>query len=203
MAVTPNYSWPVPVATDYVKDGWEAISDLGNAIDTTVAGLGSGGLSKITTTTLSNSASCIFTSLAAGGRYRIVGRVIGTAASQFFAYFREGSTNKTTSYNMTQWGYISASSFSNNNVTEIPLGTLGTQATNKLTFFAFDLYVHTDRTAGYINGQTTGADSSAASSPRFIVTSGYNVSMSALDGIALIASSGNLTGSVTLYQYED
>jgi hypothetical protein len=41
MAVTPNYSWPVPVATDFVKDGWEAISDLGNAIDTTVAGLGS------------------------------------------------------------------------------------------------------------------------------------------------------------------
>lgn len=33
MAVTPNYSWPVPVATDYVKDGWEAISDLGDAID--------------------------------------------------------------------------------------------------------------------------------------------------------------------------
>lgn len=42
MAVTPNYGWPVPVATDYVKDGWEAISDLGNAIDTTVATLGSG-----------------------------------------------------------------------------------------------------------------------------------------------------------------
>jgi hypothetical protein len=40
MAVTPNYSWPVPVATDFVKDGWEAISDLGNAIDTTVAGIG-------------------------------------------------------------------------------------------------------------------------------------------------------------------
>lgn len=36
MAVTPNYNWPVPVATDYVKDGWEAISDLGNAIDTSL-----------------------------------------------------------------------------------------------------------------------------------------------------------------------
>jgi hypothetical protein len=39
MAVTPNYSWPVPVATDFVKDGWEAISDLGDAIDATVFGL--------------------------------------------------------------------------------------------------------------------------------------------------------------------
>ena len=36
MAVTPNYSWPVPVATDLVKDGYAAIADLGDAIDATV-----------------------------------------------------------------------------------------------------------------------------------------------------------------------
>ena len=42
MAVTPNYSWPVPVNTDYVKDGAEAIKDLGDAIDSTVFGLPSG-----------------------------------------------------------------------------------------------------------------------------------------------------------------
>jgi hypothetical protein len=34
MAVTPNYNFPIPVATDYVKDGWDAIADLGNAVDT-------------------------------------------------------------------------------------------------------------------------------------------------------------------------
>jgi hypothetical protein len=39
MAVTPNYGWPVPVATDYVKDGYAAIADLGDAIDATVFGL--------------------------------------------------------------------------------------------------------------------------------------------------------------------
>jgi hypothetical protein len=38
MAVTPNYGWPVPVATDYVKDGYAAIADLGDAIDATVYG---------------------------------------------------------------------------------------------------------------------------------------------------------------------
>jgi len=44
MAVTPNYSWPVPVDTDYVKDGAEAIKDLGDAIDATVfSQAGSGG----------------------------------------------------------------------------------------------------------------------------------------------------------------
>jgi hypothetical protein len=40
MAVTPNYGWPVPVATDLVKDGYAAIADLGDAIDATVFGLG-------------------------------------------------------------------------------------------------------------------------------------------------------------------
>jgi len=33
---TTNNNWPTPVATDLVKDGWEAIKDLGDAIDTTL-----------------------------------------------------------------------------------------------------------------------------------------------------------------------
>jgi membrane-bound inhibitor of C-type lysozyme len=34
MGVTSNYSFPVPVATDLVKNGWDAINDLGVAVDT-------------------------------------------------------------------------------------------------------------------------------------------------------------------------
>ena len=36
MGTTTNNGWPTPVATDLVKDGWEAIKDLGDAIDTTL-----------------------------------------------------------------------------------------------------------------------------------------------------------------------
>jgi hypothetical protein len=39
---TPNYGWPVPTSTDYVKDGATAIEALGDAIDATVFGLGQG-----------------------------------------------------------------------------------------------------------------------------------------------------------------
>lgn len=39
MATTPNYSWPTPDNTDLVRDGAEAIRDLGNAIDATLNGL--------------------------------------------------------------------------------------------------------------------------------------------------------------------
>lgn len=36
MATTPNYDWPTPDNTSFVRDGAEAIRNLGNAIDTTV-----------------------------------------------------------------------------------------------------------------------------------------------------------------------
>lgn len=37
MGTTTNFGWPTPVATDYVTDGWDAIKDLGDAIDTSLA----------------------------------------------------------------------------------------------------------------------------------------------------------------------
>jgi hypothetical protein len=37
MATTsPNYGWPEPTSTDFVKNGATAITAMGNAIDTTV-----------------------------------------------------------------------------------------------------------------------------------------------------------------------
>jgi hypothetical protein len=64
MGTTSNYSWPIPEDSDLVKDGAEAIRDLGNAIDTTVSS--TTGLVHINTTTFSTvasqSVSNIFTS---------------------------------------------------------------------------------------------------------------------------------------------
>lgn len=56
MGSTANYSWPTPEATDLVKDGWEAIKDLGDAIDTTVFA-NSPGLIHINETTFSSSSA--------------------------------------------------------------------------------------------------------------------------------------------------
>ena len=69
MAVTPNYSWPVPVNTDYVKDGAEAIKDLGDAIDATVFGLPAGGLTLISTTTIGTAVSSVIVSGAFSATY--------------------------------------------------------------------------------------------------------------------------------------
>jgi len=59
MAVTPNYSWPVPVNTDLVKDGAEAIKDLGDAIDATVFGLPSGALALVKTQTIGTAVTSV------------------------------------------------------------------------------------------------------------------------------------------------
>ena len=61
MAVTPNYSWPVPVNTDLVKDGAEAIKDLGDAIDATVFGLPSGAVVQVLSTTKTDTFSASVT----------------------------------------------------------------------------------------------------------------------------------------------
>jgi hypothetical protein len=59
MGTTTNYSWPIPEDTDLVKDGAEAIRDLGNAIDTSAADFG-GGLVHIKTQAVSGAVSHSF-----------------------------------------------------------------------------------------------------------------------------------------------
>jgi 4-hydroxy-3-methylbut-2-enyl diphosphate reductase IspH len=54
---TVNNNWPTPVQTDLVKDGWEAIKDLGDAIDTTLGVYADPGLVLLNTTSFSAVAS--------------------------------------------------------------------------------------------------------------------------------------------------
>jgi hypothetical protein len=56
---TPNYGWPVPTSTDYVKDGATAIEALGDAIDATVFGLPSAALALIKTQTVGTAVSSV------------------------------------------------------------------------------------------------------------------------------------------------
>jgi hypothetical protein len=56
---TPNYGWPVPTSTDFVKDGATAIEDLGDAIDATVFGLPSGALTLVSTTTIGTAVASV------------------------------------------------------------------------------------------------------------------------------------------------
>jgi len=97
MATTPTYSWPLPDDTDLVKDGAEAIRDLGNAIDTTVSS--TTGLVHIQTQTLSTVSSVsfndVFTSAYRNYRINFSGITSSIDAVQF--RLRASGTDNTSS----------------------------------------------------------------------------------------------------------
>jgi len=66
---TPNCGWPVPTSTDYVKDGAVAIEALGDAIDATVFGLPSAGLTLISATTVGSAVASVTVSGAFSSTY--------------------------------------------------------------------------------------------------------------------------------------
>ena len=95
---TPNYGWPVPTSTDYVKDGATAIEALGDAIDATVFGLAAG-LKLINTTTFSavssQSVNDVFS--ATYDNYKIVCQFSSSADQEVFFRLRASGSDLTTS----------------------------------------------------------------------------------------------------------
>lgn len=99
---TPNYGWPVPTSTDFVKDGATAIEALGDAIDATVFGLPSGALSLITTVTLSGTSFTVsncFTSTYTN--YLIVSNCATTATTQLDVLYQLRASGVTTTTGYT------------------------------------------------------------------------------------------------------
>jgi hypothetical protein len=117
---TPNYGWPVPTSTDYVKDGATAIEALGDAIDATVFGLGSSPIKAIIPTSVAvgsgsgsfNATTGLVTfsgasSISLNGvfsntytKYQIVWNAYAASATTVSARMRaSGTDNTSTTYN--------------------------------------------------------------------------------------------------------
>jgi hypothetical protein len=129
---TPNYGWPVPTSTDYVKDGATAIEALGDAIDATVFNLGSGPLeARIPTSVAVGSGSGSFnattgnvtfsgaTSISLNGvfnatfsRYVIIGTAGATTGGNLgrMRFRTSGTDNTTSNYNNAIGGVKSSNS---------------------------------------------------------------------------------------------
>ncbi len=73
---TPNYSWPVPTSTDLVKDGATAIEALGDAIDTTVFGLGVSGAWVSYTPTFSGGTWAVGNGTFTDTKYKQLGKTV-------------------------------------------------------------------------------------------------------------------------------
>jgi hypothetical protein len=195
MAVTPNYSWPVPVATDYVKDGWEAISDLGNAIDTTVAGLSSGSLVLVKSQTIGTAVSTVTVTDAFNTNYDTYKIVINGGVGSTTADIKMTLGATATGYYHAQFGnYFSGGSNSNvgnNDTTWYYMGFMDTNCIN----------MNIDLTNPFLTKQTFYGGFKTAGA-QGLASSGYLNSTTSYTAFTLTTTSGTMTGgTIRVYGY--
>jgi hypothetical protein len=203
MAVTPNYSWPVPVATDFVKDGWEAISDLGNAIDTTVAGLGSG-LTRLNTASFSAQTSVIVDSVFTSTfrNYKVVLNITASVSDVALSiYYRSGSpaADTTTGYNSQLLRAFGTS-------LQAAAGadsTVGNNSNASTNYTNIELNIYNPNVAATTSLRSVGTWFPAGSS-RYIndfFTTQSDITQ--FTGFKIFPASGNITGQIITYGLDD
>ena len=204
MGTTSNYSWPTPEATDLVKDGWEAIKDLGDAIDTTAAASFGGGLVLINTTTISapvasQSLDNVFTSTY--DNYLIYTAFIMATQSGSIAYrLRASGTDTSTNYHYSKvYLRSNGAGFTNagnsNAATSIIMQDVGT-TTNEQRFVINLLKPQVAiATYGYSEGLALDATNSYRE-----LSQGAQTGATSFDGITFFGTASNITsGTISIY----
>ena len=200
---TVNNNWPTPVATDLVKDGWEAIKDLGDAIDTTLGVYSAAGFSKISTNTFSAVSSfslpnSTFTSSYVN--YRLIFNFIGSATSNLRMRMRASGTDETG--NSYYWVYTGQRDtggnyqYNGSPETSAFIHNLSTQTRQHLAFDIFKPQVAEETS---LTGKGVGSDATSAlfmNSTMFLATS------TAYDSATFYPGSGTMTGTCYVYGYK-
>ena len=196
MAVTPNYSWPVPVATDYVKDGYSAIADLGDAIDATVFGLPTAGMTLITATTFTaqstiNVNSCFS---ATYENYRIVFSFSNLNSSTNTIRLRTGTTDNTAStYGYRHWLVADAAQAATvGNNTQSWLGVSAN------TYGGFTLDVNSPQKSQRTTHSIFGTAMASSASGTLNIGAGIFNDNTVFDGFSLLGTA-NMTGTLRVY----
>jgi hypothetical protein len=192
MAITPTYSWPLPDDTDLVKDGAEAIRDLGNAIDTTVGGLSGAGLVYINTTTFSGvstqSINNVFS--AEYDNYKILIDVSKSTTSFLQLRWRAaGADNTTTNYRYTEDSAFATSTAQNISNISNSNGSHRVYTVDVINPFK------TETTQYFGMGVQKAGGQEKRPTGDFNATDSF-------DGLTLIASSGTISGLVTIWGYK-
>ena len=201
---TPNYGWTVPTSSDLVKDGATAIETLGDAIDAsmnTALGTKKAGMVLLNTTSFSGVASQSFSNFtsASYSKYRIVGNATSTVdATGLIFRFRANVTDLATGY----YGSGFASKFDNtsamftaeNNGTSYKITNLDVALNS---YFTFDFFKPSTTQVGII-GQAQEADGG-----RNIAFGCLTTTSTDATGFSLLTGSGNMTGKVSVYGYNE
>jgi hypothetical protein len=207
---TTNYGWAIPTSTDLVKDGATAIATLGSAIDTSVntaLGTKKAGMVLLNTTSFSGvssqSINSVFTSTYTN--YRIVFTCnTPTADNNLRLRWRASGTDNTST---TYFGMLVRTSAAGTNAalntngeSSVQLLTMDAGNTERLYNFSMDVYnpqisaftTHTMLSLGLeVDGNQYYGYAGG----------GHHRTAASYDGFTLFPSSGNMTGSVSVYGY--
>jgi len=200
MPTTTNNGWPTPADTDLVKNGADAIRDLGNAIDTTlgVYTAATPGLTWLSTNTFTTVSSYSLPANTFTSTYKnyfvILENMVFTAGSNFNVRMRSGSTdasgsNYSYAIERRVFSTNSASPFSSTGATSFPLGD-----PNNSTFYV-DFINPQDtkdtwfRTLQYANYGSYGG-------------TGYINLTTSYDSATIFPSAGTISGKAIVFGYK-
>ena len=205
MPTTTNNGWPTPADTDLVKNGADAIRDLGNAIDTTLGVYSpvTPGLVKINTTSFSGVSTQSFNSVfnSTYDNYKILLKMTTSNGGALTLKLRASGTDTSTNYECQRVSAQTTSLITTRN----PNGTdefffaqmeaSGAQDGNVIeaTIFAPNLATKT----GLI-----GWNSAITNDPyiNLAYVCGIQNTSTQFDGFTLIAG-GNMGGTISIYGF--
>jgi hypothetical protein len=204
MGNTPNNNFPYPESTDLVKDGAQAIEDLAASIDTKLGVYvpSSPGLTLINTTSFSAVSSIAFpnsTFNATYDNYKIVftAKPSGSLDVQYRLRVA-GVDNSTSNSYSSQRLAVNSTTVSGQRLTST-LGTVGVfETSTRINTFSLELYQPfvADTTAFFsLNERDT------SSGAQIEIYSGFHNQTVSYDSINFIASTGNFTGSMSVYGF--
>ena len=207
MGVTSNYSFPVPVATDLVKNGWDAINDLGVAVDTamnTALATKKAGMVLLNTTSFSAVTSQAVNPFSATyDAYRIILTLTASSGNPTIYFrIRSGTTDKTAAdYYFGGWNNpISAGpvgSYRGSGLTQWSIGDISSaQAARYYTVMDIaNPFGATATKASYTGHYGNASDFWGYGVGAMIADS------TSYDGYNIISSTGTITGKVVTYGY--
>jgi hypothetical protein len=201
MGTTTNNGWPTPVATDLVKDGWEAIKDLGDAIDTTlgVYAPSTSGLTLINTTSFSavasQSVNDVFSAIYDNYKIIVTG-LISSVEGMNMRLRASGTDNSTASSYVRQTLNATSTTLVGGRATS-NLWELGGWDSTLVNTLVIDLF---NPFAASATGFSVDLLRSTSGAYIQIANGTHNQTVS-YDGFTLIPGAGTITGSVSVYGY--
>jgi hypothetical protein len=209
MPNTTNYSFPTPADTDLVKNGADAIRDLGDAVDTamnTALGTKKAGMVLLNTTSFSGVASQSINDVfsATYDNYKVVvSSGVSTSADRVISMRLRvgGADDSGTAYRLMSTGINASGTGVNSTSTSATSFVLQTNAYYNDALFSatFDVINPFAATDTNISGQSVGGNNTVNFG---LNINGSFISETSFTGFSLLNSSGNFSsGKVSVYGY--